>query len=68
VVRLGFHGTRRRDALWHPSRALLFCPLIVAVSAQLFVVFYEEPHLRMSFGAEYEEYCRSVPRWLPHYS
>jgi protein-S-isoprenylcysteine O-methyltransferase Ste14 len=54
-------------ALWHPSRALLFCPLIVAVSAHLFVVFYEEPHLRKTFGAEYEEYCRSVKRWLPHF-
>jgi protein-S-isoprenylcysteine O-methyltransferase Ste14 len=32
----------------------------------LFVVFYEEPTLRRKFGAEYEEYCRRVPRWLPH--
>jgi protein-S-isoprenylcysteine O-methyltransferase Ste14 len=31
----------------------------------LFVVFYEEPTLRRKFGAEYEEYCRRVPRWLP---
>lgn len=51
--------------LWHPSRALLLCPLIVAVSSHLFVIFYEEPHLRKTFGAMYEEYCASVPRWLP---
>ena len=32
---------------------------------QSFVVFYEEPHLRRTFGAEYEGYCASVGRWLP---
>ena len=29
------------------------------------VVLYEEPTLRKIFGAEYEEYCRNVRRWLP---
>jgi protein-S-isoprenylcysteine O-methyltransferase Ste14 len=29
------------------------------------VVFYEEPTLRGKFGADYEEYCRNVRRWLP---
>jgi len=31
----------------------------------LFVVFYEEPNLRKKFGASYEEYRNSVPRWIP---
>jgi protein-S-isoprenylcysteine O-methyltransferase Ste14 len=31
----------------------------------LFVQFYEEPTLRKLFGAQYEEYCRNVHRWLP---
>ena len=31
----------------------------------LFVVFEEEPGLRRRFGAEYEDYCRRVARWLP---
>jgi protein-S-isoprenylcysteine O-methyltransferase Ste14 len=30
----------------------------------LFVLLYEEPHLRKIFGAEYEEYCRNVRRWV----
>jgi protein-S-isoprenylcysteine O-methyltransferase Ste14 len=52
-------------ALWHPSRSLLFCPLIVAVSSHLFVIFYEEPHLRKTFGTRYQAYCQAVPRWIP---
>jgi len=31
----------------------------------LFVVLYEEPSLAARFGATYDEYCRSVPRWIP---
>lgn len=51
--------------LWHPSRAILVCPVLVAASSHLFVIFYEEAHLRKNFGSEYEEYCRCVPRWIP---
>lgn len=39
--------------------------LAVWLAMHLFVVFYEEPTLRGKFGAEYEEYCRNVSRWLP---
>ena len=38
---------------------------IAAFGVILFVRFYEEPHLRKLFGADYETYCRKVPRWLP---
>lgn len=31
----------------------------------LFVLIYEEPTLRMTFGPEYEEFCANVPRWVP---
>ena len=44
--------------------------LIVAAAVVLFVVsfvlLYEEPTLRKTFGAGYEEYCRNVRRWVPH--
>jgi protein-S-isoprenylcysteine O-methyltransferase Ste14 len=29
------------------------------------VVLLEEPELRERFGAEYEEYCGRVPRYIP---
>ncbi len=31
----------------------------------LFVLFYEEPALRASFGSEYKDFCVGVPRWIP---
>ena len=37
----------------------------VVLGVALFVRLYEEPHLRKTFGADYEEYCRHVRRWLP---
>ena len=35
------------------------------LTAHVFVVFYEEPTLRRTFGESYEEYRRTVPRWIP---
>jgi protein-S-isoprenylcysteine O-methyltransferase Ste14 len=39
--------------------------ILVCLGFHLFVVFYEEPALRRSFGAEYEEFCAQVGRWVP---
>jgi protein-S-isoprenylcysteine O-methyltransferase Ste14 len=39
--------------------------LIFGVCAGLFVLLYEEPTLRTKFGADYEAYCRNVPRFIP---
>lgn len=37
----------------------------VALLFHLTVLVIEEPSLRRLFGAEYDEYCRSVRRWIP---
>jgi protein-S-isoprenylcysteine O-methyltransferase Ste14 len=37
--------------------------VVILVLFQSFVILYEEPTLRRSFGAEYERYCERVPRW-----
>ncbi|MEX0897637.1 MAG: isoprenylcysteine carboxylmethyltransferase family protein [Steroidobacteraceae bacterium] len=47
------------------ATALLWYGLGVALMFHLFVLIYEEPHLRRVFGREYEEYCARINRWLP---
>jgi protein-S-isoprenylcysteine O-methyltransferase Ste14 len=53
--------------LWSPSLPILLMPVICFGAAYLFVRYYEEPHLRKTFGATYENYCCAVPRWIPHW-
>ena len=37
------------------------------VVVELFVIFYEEPTLRRQFGESYEQYKKTVPRWIPRF-
>jgi len=39
--------------------------IAVWVGFFLFVLIYEEPTLRKSYGRDYEEFCANVPRWIP---
>jgi protein-S-isoprenylcysteine O-methyltransferase Ste14 len=52
-------------ALFFESIQLLAFVALFLLATHLFVVFYEEPTLRRTFGAEYESYCRRVHRWWP---
>jgi protein-S-isoprenylcysteine O-methyltransferase Ste14 len=52
-------------ALCTSSVLALLVALLMLVAAHLFAVLYEEPTLRRRFGASYEAYARSTPRWLP---
>jgi len=47
------------------SPAVLLYAALLAGGFHLFVVLYEEPTLRETFGAEFDDYCRRVPRWMP---
>ena len=38
---------------------------LVWLAFYLFVIGYEEPTLRRTFGAEYERLSGQVPRWIP---
>jgi protein-S-isoprenylcysteine O-methyltransferase Ste14 len=52
-------------ALFYESWALLgYCAVFLLVM-HLFVVVYEEPTLRATFGAAYVTYCERVRRWWP---
>ena len=48
--------------------ALAVYALAVATCFHLFIILYEERHLRREFGTEYEDYCARVRRWLPRVS
>jgi len=52
-------------ALFYLSTPLLLYFALFLLITHLFVVIYEEPTLRRSFGPEYEAYCGRVRRWWP---
>jgi protein-S-isoprenylcysteine O-methyltransferase Ste14 len=52
-------------ALFYQSWTLLLYTGLFFLATHLFVVVYEEPTLRRTFGAEYEAYCNRVGRWRP---
>jgi len=53
------------EAFMVHSVALVGYWAIWFVCANLFVIVYEEPTLRRTFGDEYEAYFKRVSRWLP---
>jgi protein-S-isoprenylcysteine O-methyltransferase Ste14 len=52
------------SALFASLPLLLWFAMVLAVNAVYFPLV-EEPGLRRRFGAEYEAYRASVPRWIP---
>jgi protein-S-isoprenylcysteine O-methyltransferase Ste14 len=52
-------------ALFYESLPLLGYAGLFFLATHVFVVGYEEPTLRRTFGQEYEAYCRQVGRWWP---
>ncbi|HML16396.1 MAG TPA: isoprenylcysteine carboxylmethyltransferase family protein [Bryobacteraceae bacterium] len=52
------------QAIVYASRAIAEYGVAVFVTFHLVVVLLEEPHLRATRGLEYENYCKSVPRWI----
>ena len=54
--------------VWFGSRFLIGYLLLFVLGFHFLIVFIEEPVLRNTFGAEYQEYCRRVPRWIPRLS
>lgn len=52
-------------ALFYESVSLLGYACLFFLVTHLFVMLYEEPTLRQTFGQEYEAYCHKVRRWWP---
>ena len=53
------------EAALFGSLALLAWSAVVFAVNAVYFVHVEEPGLRRRFGAEYEVYAASVPRWIP---
>jgi len=53
-------------ALFDAPRVAEYGCLCVLV-AHIFVLLYEEPTLHRQFGESYEQYLRTVPRWIPRF-
>jgi protein-S-isoprenylcysteine O-methyltransferase Ste14 len=55
------------NAIWFGSPLLAGYAAFLWMIFHVFVLLYEEPHLRKTFNIEYQEYCQNVPRWIPRF-
>lgn len=55
------------EAIFFASWGILVEATIFFLVTHLFILFYEEPFLRKQFGASYENYTRTVGRWIPRW-
>jgi protein-S-isoprenylcysteine O-methyltransferase Ste14 len=62
---VGVLSVQAGTILWYGSLAQVGYWFLLFTCVSLFVQLYEEPHLRKTFEAAYEDYCRKVPRWVP---
>jgi protein-S-isoprenylcysteine O-methyltransferase Ste14 len=53
------------EALFFRSWGIAIELAVFAAVNAIYFPLVEEPGLRRRFGADYEEYCARVPRWLP---
>jgi protein-S-isoprenylcysteine O-methyltransferase Ste14 len=62
---IGAGMTLAGAALYYESLSILIYTGLFFLMTHMFVVLYEEPTLRRTFGSDYEAYFRRVRRWLP---
>ncbi len=53
------------ESIFFESAGIFLYAMILWLFFHLFVVYHEEPALKKKFGGVYQEYLRSVPRWIP---
>jgi protein-S-isoprenylcysteine O-methyltransferase Ste14 len=54
--------------LWREARSLMALAVLAFAAAHWWVTRVEEPRLGERFGAAYQAYLRSVPRWIPRFT
>lgn len=55
------------EFLWFGYWILLAYAFFFFIAFHLFVLLYEEPTLKKQFGRSYENYLKTVPRWIPRF-
>ena len=60
---IGAGMTLAGAALYYQSLLIFIYAALFSLITHLFVVLYEEPTLRRTFGSDYEAYCSRVNRW-----
>jgi protein-S-isoprenylcysteine O-methyltransferase Ste14 len=80
LVRSGFFGMCRNPLyvgnfliyagifILHGNFFVVFMGIALFTFIYIAIVAAEEHYLRNKFGAEYEQYCVEVPRWIPDFS
>ena len=55
------------EGIVYPNLTTTMLGIVAAlfVFVSVFVIAYEEPTLRRTFGIDYEKYCSAVHRWIP---
>jgi protein-S-isoprenylcysteine O-methyltransferase Ste14 len=55
------------EGVVYPNLTWLMLAMVAGlfIFVTFFVIGYEEPTLRRTFGSDYEAYCRQVRRWIP---
>jgi protein-S-isoprenylcysteine O-methyltransferase Ste14 len=53
------------EALYAASLGVFLYAVAITAGSHLVVLYVEEPTLKKRFGETYDDYCRSVPRWIP---
>lgn len=64
-IYLGALLTLLGHILWSGSGLVIAYFVCYVIAFHILVVVFEEPVLRDKFGRAYNEYCGSVPRWIP---
>ena len=62
---VGFYLLLLGQAILFKSFGFLLYLVVLFLLFHLLVVFVEEQMLKQKFGELYEQYCKSVPRWIP---
>ena len=65
---IGVVATVLGQGLLFGSRQLLEYGALLWLGFHFFVLLYEEPTLRHTFGPEYQNFCANVPRWIPRWT